>query len=152
MTHEVVDALLVEAIEWKNSRSMLNTKSWRAEDALTLMTGGSGFPANVKPPPQSLADDERSIYKPAWQEAMEIRLDGHERTGKYEAVTPPQGRKPVGVKWVFSYKTKKDGLTLKTKTKLVAKRFSQVHDVDYWQTFTPTTSSASVKIRAAVVN
>ena len=51
-------------------------------------------------------------------------------TGKYEAATPTQGQKPVGAKWVFTYKTDKDGLIIKTKARLVAKGFSQLQDVD----------------------
>ncbi|CAN0599698.1 unnamed protein product, partial [Laminaria digitata] len=39
-----------------------------------------------------------------------IELDGHKTTGTFEAATPPKGRKPVGAKWVFTYKTDKDGL------------------------------------------
>ena len=39
-----------------------------------------------------------------------------------------------------------------TKARLVAKGSSQVQHVDYFQTFAPTPSSASIKILAAVVN
>ena len=70
----------------------------------------SGFPADVEPPPQSAADVERSKNKAAWHEDMKIKLDGHKTTGTYEATTAPLGRKPVGAKWVFTYKTDKDGL------------------------------------------
>ena len=40
----------------------------------------------------------------------------------------------------------------KTKSRLVAKGFSQVQDVDYFQTFASTPSLASIKILAAVAN
>ena len=83
---------------------------------------------------------------------MKTELDGHKTTGTYEAATPPRGRKAVGAKWVFSYKTDKDGIMVMTKGRLVAKGFSQVQDVDYFQTFAPTPSSASTKIMAAVAN
>ena len=83
---------------------------------------------------------------------METELDGHKTTGTYKAATPPRGRKPVGAKWVFSYKTDKDGIIAKTKARLVAKGSSQMQDVDYFQTFAPTPSSASIKILAAVAN
>ena len=53
---------------------------------------------------------------------------------------------------MFSYKTNKDGVIVKTKARFVAKGFSQVQDVDYFRTFAPTPSSASVKILAAVAN
>ena len=140
---EVADALLAAAHEWTKSGSMLKRASWTTEDAMAMMAGGpaaeenkgelsvrmpSSFPEDVEPPPQPVADVERSQYKSAWHEAMKIELDGHKMTGTYEAATPPQGRKPVGAKWVFTYKTDKDGLIIKTKARLVAKGFSQVQD------------------------
>ena len=112
----------------------------------------SSFSEDVEPPPQSVADVECSQYKAAWRKAMKTELGGHKTTGTYEATTPPRGRKPVGAKWVFSYKTDKDGIIAKTKARLVATGFRQVQDVDYFQTFVPTRSSASIKIVAAVAN
>ena len=112
----------------------------------------TGFPQDVEPPPQSVADVERSQYKAAWRKAMKTGLDGHKTTGTYEAATPPRGRKPVVATWVFSYKTDKDGIIAKTKARLVAKGFSQVQDVDHFQTSAPTPSSASIEILATVAN
>ena len=43
-------------------------------------------------------------------------------------------------------------MIVKTKARLVAKGFSQVQDVDYFQTFAPTRASASVKFLAEVAN
>ena len=67
----------------------------------------SGFPEDVEPHPQSVADVKRSKYKAAWREAMKCEVDGHKTTGTYKAATSPRGRKPVGAKWVFFYKTDK---------------------------------------------
>ena len=50
------------------------------------------------------------------------------------------------------YKTDNDGIITKTNAILVAKGFSQVQDLEYFQTFAPTPSSASIKILAAVTN
>ena len=82
------------------------------------MCRSSGSPEDVEPLPQSVADVERSQDKAAWHEAMKMELDGHETTGTYEAATPPQGRKPVGSKFVFIYKTDKDGLLARTEARL----------------------------------
>ena len=76
----------------------------------------------------SVADVQRSQYKASWHETTNIELDGPKTTGTYEDVTTPRGRKPVGAKWVFTYKTDKDGLIVKTKARLVAKGFSQVQE------------------------
>ena len=86
---ETADALLAAAYEWStNPGSILNRTSWRTEDEVVLMAGRpalknigglsvcmpSGFPEDVELPPQSVADVERSRYKAAWHEAMQIEL------------------------------------------------------------------------------
>ena len=43
-------------------------------------------------------------------------------------------------------------MIIKTKARLVAKSFSQVQDVDYFQTFAPTPVSASVKFLVDAAN
>ena len=82
MNPEVADALLAAAHEWTKSGSMLKRASWTTEDAMAMMAGGpaagenkgelsvrmpNGFPEDVEPPPQSVADIERSQYKAAWR-------------------------------------------------------------------------------------
>ena len=77
MDPEVADALLAAAHELAKSGSMLKSTSWTTEDAIAMMAGGpameenegelsvrmpSGFPEDVEPPPQSVADVERSKY------------------------------------------------------------------------------------------
>ena len=115
--------------KWTEVGSILESTSWAPENAMAMMAGGpavkenkgglsvcmsNGFPEDVGPPPQSVADVERSQYKASWHEAMKSELDGHKTTGTYEAAMPPRGRQPVGAQWVFSYKTEKDGLIIKT--------------------------------------
>ena len=87
-----------------------------------------------------------------WREAIKSELDGHKTTGTYKAATPPRERKPVGAKGVFSYKTDKDGMIVKTKSRFAAKRLSQAQDVGFFQAFASTLSSDSIEGRAAVAN
>lgn len=72
----------------------------------------SCFPETVEAPPQSVAYVERSQYKAAWHEPMNIDLDGHKTTGTSEVATPPQRPKPVGAKWVLTYKTDNERLVV----------------------------------------
>ena len=136
MNPEVTDGLRAAVHEWTKSGSMQKSTSWTTDDAMALMAGGpaaeenkgelsvrmpSGFSEDVEPPPQSVADVERSQYKAAWHEALKIELDGHKTTGTYEAATPPRGRKAVGAKWVFTYKADKDGLIINEKDRIEEK-------------------------------
>ena len=54
-----------------------------------------------------------------------------------ELVDLPPGRKLVQCKWVYKIKFAVDGSPLKYKDILVAKGYSQVHGIDYNETFLP---------------
>ena len=41
----------------------------------------SGFPEDVEPPPESVADVKRSQKKATWRNAIETELDGRKTTG-----------------------------------------------------------------------
>ena len=64
----------------------------------------------------------------------------------------PKGRKVVRSRWVHTYKGDGHGNSLKTKSRVVAKGFTQVQDVDYHETTSPTPASAPVKMTAAIAN
>ena len=53
---------------------------------------------------------------------------------------------------MFTYKTDKDGLVVKTRTRLATHEFNEVQHVDYLETLAPTPSSASVEFLVDVVN
>ena len=63
-----------------------------------------------------------------------------------------RGRKVVGSRWVHTYKDDGHGDCLKTKSRGVAKGFTQVQDVDYHETTSPTPTSAPVKMIATIAN
>ena len=64
----------------------------------------------------------------------------------------PKGRKPVSSKWCFGYKTDNKGKITKLKARLVARGFTQIHDVDYTHSSSPCPLSVSVKLILAVAN
>ena len=64
----------------------------------------------------------------------------------------PHGRKLVGTRWVHSYKSDELGYYVKTKSRIVAKGFTQMTNVDYHETTSPTPASAPVKIIAVAAN
>ena len=91
------DGLLAVAYErCTKPGSMLDRSSWTTEEEVALMAGRpavkrrgklgmcmpSDFPEDVQPPPQSVADVERSRYKSVWHEATKLELDGN-NTDRY---------------------------------------------------------------------
>jgi hypothetical protein len=66
--------------------------------------------------------------------------------GTWELVDPPEGRKPVSNKWVFTRKDDKDGELRKYKARLVAKGYSQVPGMDYNDTYSPVVRLETIRL------
>ena len=64
----------------------------------------------------------------------------------------PKGRKPVGSKWCFGYKTDNDRKITKFKARLVARRFTQIRMVNNTHSSSSCLSSASIKPVLALAN
>ena len=75
--------------------------------------------SEVESPPHSVPGVERSVHRKGWEPAMPSE---HMKTRTFSMVSRvPEGRKPVGSKWCFDYKTDKEGKTTKFKSRLVVK-------------------------------
>ena len=57
----------------------------------------------------------------------------------------PDGRKPIGSKWVFKKKLNAAGKVEKYKAQLVAKGYSQVEGIDFDEIFSPVAKMTSIR-------
>ncbi|CAN0472350.1 unnamed protein product, partial [Ascophyllum nodosum] len=64
----------------------------------------------------------------------------------------PKNANVVTGKWVRNWKTDDRENVIKPKSRMVARGFGQVHNVDVSETFAPTPSAASVKIAVGLAN
>ena len=79
---------------------------------------------------------EEATKQEVWLNAMKEELTAIERNHTREFVTLPEGKKAVGLKWIFKTKFNEDGTIKKLKAWLVAKEYSQIHGVDFEAFFT----------------
>jgi Reverse transcriptase (RNA-dependent DNA polymerase)/gag-polypeptide of LTR copia-type len=91
-----------------------------------------------------------SVYGPKWRAAIEEELKALGINGTWREEIPPKGVNLVSTKWVFLVKVKSDGTLDRFKARLVARGFSQVYGIDYFETFAPTVRMDTLRVFLAV--
>ncbi len=84
---------------------------------------------------------------PLFKQAMDVEIEAMKRTGTFGdgPVPMPIGHNIVGSKWALRIKRKANGEIDKYKARLVARGFTQVQGVDYFETFSPTAKLSSLR-------
>ena len=80
-----------------------------------------------------------------WIDAIREELDAHEQNRTWELTSLPEGRRPIGHKWVFKIKTASSGEVSRYKARLCAQGFSQTAGTDYNEVFSPVVRYDSVR-------
>jgi hypothetical protein len=87
---------------------------------------------------------------PEWKKAIDVELENLKAAGTWEVVERPENTNVVDSKWVFRLKKDAEGRVLKWKARLVARGFTQVYGVDYFETFAPVARLASIRTILAI--
>jgi hypothetical protein len=90
-------------------------------------------------------------YGNQWKAAVLEEIISLMENGTWEEVIPPKNTNMVDSKWVFTIKTKPDGTVERFKARLVARGFTQVHGIDYNETFAPTVRMDTLRLFLATV-
>ncbi|UYV62719.1 hypothetical protein LAZ67_2001718, partial [Cordylochernes scorpioides] len=81
-----------------------------------------------------------------WKLAMDEEIDALNKNKTWTLERLADGHKPIGCKWVYKIKTESDGTIQRFKARLVAKGYSQIKNVDYFDTFSPVVRYDSLRI------
>lgn len=91
-----------------------------------------------------------AIQQPEWKTAVEEEIKVLEKNSTWEYSQLPEGKRPVGCKWIFSVKYNPDGSVNRYKARLVAQRFTQSYGVSYEETFAPVAKLNSVRVLLSI--
>jgi hypothetical protein len=85
-----------------------------------------------------------------WIKAVDEEIYSIERNNTWDIFDLPEGKKRIGVKWVYKTKLNAEGEVKKYKARLVAQGFSQQLSIDYNETFAPIARIDTVRMALAL--
>ena len=94
---------------------------------------------------------QEALKDPKWREAMNEEMKSLQKNSTWEVVDFPEGKIPVGCRWVFTIKYKDDGTIKWFKSRLVAKGYTQTYGIDYMETFAPMAKINTIRILLSLV-
>lgn len=100
--------------------------------------------------------DEPVTYSQAakeddWKKAMQVEIDAIEKNKTWVLTDPPEGRKPINLKWVYKLKKDSTGNIVKYKARLVAKGYVQKKGIDFDEVFVPVTRLETLRLLLALL-
>ena len=93
---------------------------------------------------------EDASHDPIWKTSMKEEFSSLQKNNTWELVDLPRGRKLVKCKWVLKTKFGADGSHLKYNKILIDKEYSQVHGIEYNETFAPFAKMDSIRLSLAI--
>ena len=96
--------------------------------------------------PESYGESIASPHALEWQNGMKDEIDSLYDNDTWSVVTLSQGKSIVGGKWVYNLKLGKSNTITKYNARYVAREFSQVSGIDYYDTFAPTARLTSIGV------
>ena len=88
---------------------------------------------------------------PEWLSAMDDEIQALKTNDTWVLVPRLNNHNVVAYHWIFKTKLQSDGSIKHHKARLVAQGFSQIHGLDFGDTFSPVVCPATVKIILSLV-
>ncbi|KAH9158389.1 hypothetical protein LEN26_003012, partial [Aphanomyces euteiches] len=126
--------------------------NWTIDDshvAASMTIDGVEFACSAMAPPVDVPQSHREAMAmkdhDEWAKAEHTELKQLREAGTWKLVDLPPGRKSIGSRWTYAKKTNAAGEVVRYKARLVCKGFSQIHGVDYLDTFSPVVKMTTLR-------
>ena len=97
----------------------------------------SGFPETYQ---EAIESPDAEL----WKAAMREEMNSLNENNTYTLTALPEGRQTVGGRWVYTIK-ESPSMAKRYKARYVAKGYSQIKDIDYHETFSPTANLTTIR-------
>ncbi|GKA18172.1 putative ribonuclease H-like domain-containing protein [Tanacetum coccineum] len=87
----------------------------------------------------------QALEDPSWIEAMQEELLQFELQKVWILVDLPNGKRAIGIKWVFRNNKDERGIVIRNKSRLVAQGYTQEEGIDYNEVFAPVARLESIR-------
>ncbi|GJY23286.1 putative ribonuclease H-like domain-containing protein [Tanacetum coccineum] len=87
-----------------------------------------------------------ALKDPSWIEAMQEELLQFKLQEVWTLVDLPNGKRPIGTKWVYRNKKDERGIVIKNKARLVAQGYTQEEGIDYDEVFAPVSRIKAIRL------
>ncbi|GJV08766.1 putative ribonuclease H-like domain-containing protein [Tanacetum coccineum] len=87
-----------------------------------------------------------ALKDPSWIEAMQDELLQFKLQKVWTLVDLPNGKRPIGTKWVYRNKKDERGIVIKNKARLVAQGYTQEEGIDYDEVFAPIARIEAIRL------
>ncbi|GJR95108.1 putative ribonuclease H-like domain-containing protein [Tanacetum coccineum] len=87
-----------------------------------------------------------ALKDPSWIEAMQDELLQFKLQKVWTLVDLPNGKRPIGTKWVYRNKKDERGIVIKNKARLVAQGYTQEEGIDYDEVFAPVARIEAIRL------
>src|SRR5699024_5233115 len=95
--------------------------------------------------PETYNEAMQSPWADHWNEAMNEEVTALHQLDVFDEVPEESWMKIISSKWVYNIKWKPEGPIDRFKARLVARGFTQMFGVDFWDTFAPTVMATSIR-------
>jgi hypothetical protein len=131
----------------KGYQTLKKEMTVKALQLVNLTTTASDTKSDIEEYNEPLTINE-ALQRPdkeMWMNAIIEEFTSLEKNKISYITDLPHGKKAIGCKWVFKVKRNEKNEIIRYKARLVIQGFRQVEGVDYWDTFSPTVSTKTIK-------
>lgn len=96
--------------------------------------------------PETFAQVLKHAERDEWLKGINVELNSHIEMGTFEECPIRPGQHPVDPRWVFAKKYHASGKLTRRKARLVARGFTQIHGVNYDDTYSPVARYDSLRL------